>query len=136
MTAKTVSPTRPRDVEATPNSLIGISKPVFLATIKSSVGVCQAKGKDRTAKQDSVKRCDQGPKVGCPVRVVKSASERKEPRQNLRYLSHQEKRPEGSQKHANDSVCKRDEVLDLGLSRGRHTERPQQINKISRLRIM
>lgn len=94
-TANTVSPTRPRDVEATPDSLIGrLSILKSCATMAGSAARLCTLYVALTFQKHPVSSGDKGPDVRRPVRVVQPASERKEAAEQLRQLAHQEEGPQ------------------------------------------
>ncbi len=72
ITAKTVSPTKPREVETTPASLIGILAPVNCTTVMRCMSTRKNRNgnKQLTFQKGSVKSRNQCPNVRGPVCVI------------------------------------------------------------------
>lgn len=90
ITAKTVSPTRPRDVDAIPDSFTtSPTSRCFTTEGQRELGSGRVVNELQTLQKDTVCGSDQGPRIWCPVSVIQSTCKRKQARKELRELAHQ-----------------------------------------------
>lgn len=90
-----------------------------------------------TVNQNSVSQGIERPDIRCPVCMAQTAREWKQAAQNLRYLSHQSKRPKSSRKNSSEPKSKLDAVQKLDSEDGsrRQAVCPQKEDKVGRPKV-
>lgn len=110
MTAKTVSPTRPRDVDETPAALTATSSPSLWEADEHISTTTLDIVYWRTFEKDSIECCDERPGVGGPVSMIEASGEREKTGEELRELPHNCEWAEGNDEYRDHSVCKSDKL--------------------------
>ena len=137
-TANTVSPTSPRDVDATPDSLtiITSSTPRFTTAtnISNQLLASLLRATAPTFEQNPIKGSDQRPDVRCPICVIKPTRKREESTEQLRELAHEEKGTKRDKEDGDDGVREGDEARREEGSGGCHAKGAEQVDEVCRLR--